>query len=85
MKKSKVVHINLMGGLIGLLATNPRRALEQKIDQENRDGWNAIYFQAHRDTNLLGIILKFIVLVCTLFLFTWGAGYMVLFERETDE
>lgn len=67
-----------------MMTTNPRKALADRIEKENLDGWNAIYFLEHRDTNLLGIILKLIVLICTVFLFTWGAGYMVLFEREEE-
>ena len=82
MKVNKVVQLNLMGGIIGLMATNPRRALDNRIDKENQQGWNAVYFMHHRDTNLLVTILKLAVLVCTLFLWTWGAGYMILFERE---
>lgn len=82
MKANKVRQINLMGGIIGLLTTNPRRALDKAIDEENQQGWNAVYFTPHTDTNLLVTILKIVVLVATLGLWTWGAGYLVLFERE---
>ena len=81
-KRNKVVQINLMGGLIGLMATNPRKALDDRIDTENKDGWNAVYFMPHRDTNLLVIVAKILVLIATIGLWTWGAGYMVLFERD---
>ena len=82
MKTNKVVQINLMGGLLGLIFTNPRRALERRIHDENVDGWNCTYFVPHQDTNILVTILKIAVLILTLFLFTWGAGYMVLFEKD---
>lgn len=81
--RNKIVHINLMGGLLGLMLTNPRRALDKKIDKENQDGWNAIYFMPHKDSNVLVWLLKILVLVVTLGLWTWGAGYMVLFERRS--
>ena len=84
-KRNKVVHVNLMGGIIGWILTNPRKALDDKIAENVDNGWNAIYFLPHRDTNLLGIILKLLVLILTLGLFTWGAGYMILFEREVAE
>ena len=85
MKVNKVVRISLSGGIIGWLTTNPRRALDNRIDQENQQGWNAVYFQNHRDTNLAVAVARAIVLLCTLFLWTWGAGYLILFERERAE
>ncbi len=81
--RNKIVQINLMGGLLGLMATNPRRALNNRINDENEDGWRAVYFMPHHDTNILVWVLKIAVLVCTLGLWTWGAGYMVLLERES--
>jgi hypothetical protein len=81
-KINKVVRIGLSGGLIGLLLTNPRAALEQRILKENAEGWHVTQVIAHSDTNLAAIILKLVVLVLTLFLWTWGAGYLVVLERE---
>ncbi len=83
MKINKVVRVSLSGGLIGLLTTNPRRALDNIIDKHNQEGWNAVYFSNHTDTNLLVAILRLLVLACTLGLWTWGAGYLVLFERQS--
>ena len=82
-KVNKVVRIALSGGIIGLLTTNPRRALDQRIDKENQEGWTATYFITHSETNLFMSILRLLVLFLTLFLWTFGAGYLVLFERET--
>ena len=81
-KKNKVVRISLMGGLIGALTTNPRKALEEAIDKENNEGWNAIHIEPHSTANLLVWVLQLVVLVCTLGIWTWGGGYMVLFEKE---
>jgi hypothetical protein len=81
-KKNKVSRISLTGGIIGLLITNPRKALEDEIDKGNEEGWNAIYIVPHRTTNFFISVLQFIVLCLTLFLYTWGGGYLVLFERE---
>ncbi len=82
MKMNKVVRVSLSGGLIGLLTTNPRRTLDATIEKHNQDGWNAIYFSDHKDTNLLVFLLRLAVLVLTLGMWTWGAGYLVLFERQ---
>ena len=82
-KVNKVVRIALSGGIIGALITNPRRALDHRIDKENQEGWNAIYILPHSETNLFISVLRLVVLVCTFFMWTWGAGYLILFERET--
>ena len=83
MKKNKVVRISLSAGLIGLLSTSPRRALETQIEKENKEGWNAIYILPHVETNLFAAILRLMVLCVTLSLWTWGAGYLILFERDS--
>ena len=84
MRINKVVRVSLSGGLIGLLFTNPRAALQRRIQEENENGWTATHLDVHSDRNVLVWLLQLIVLVLTLFLWTWGAGYLVLFERETD-
>ena len=81
-KKNKVVRISLSGGIIGMLFTNPRKALDDAIETGNQEGWNAIYFSEHKTSNVLIMLLQIIVLLVTLFLWTFGAGYMILFEKE---
>ena len=82
-KVNKVARISLSGGLIGALTTNPRKVLDDTIDKHNQDGWNAVYFAEHKTSNLFVLFLQILVLVCTLGLWTFGAGYMVLFEKAT--
>ena len=72
-KVNKVVRIALAGGIIGLLTTNPRRAVGQRIDRENQEGWTATYFITHSETNLFMSMLRLLVLFLTLFLWTFGA------------
>jgi hypothetical protein len=81
--KNKVMRISLSGGLIGLFTTNPRRALDDVIDQENQRGWNAVQIQPHRTTNLFVAVAQLLVLICTLGIWTWGSGYLILFEMDT--
>lgn len=84
-KVNKVVRISLSGGLIGALATNPRRALDKAIDQANAEGWNCHQILPHRTSNALVALFQILVLICTLGLWTFGAGYLLLLERpETD-
>ncbi len=82
-KVNKVVRVSLSGGIVGMLLTNPRKALDDVIDKNNQEGWNAIFFQEHKTSNLLIFVLQFAVLFLTLCIWTFGAGYMVLFEKET--
>lgn len=80
-KLNKVVRISLASGVIGLLATNPRRALEDRIREENDEGWNAVYFLPHKETNILAVVCQLIVLILTLFMWTWGAVYVDMGRR----
>ena len=84
-KVNKVVRIALSGGIIGALTTNPRKALHDVIEKNNQEGWNAIHFYEHRTSNLFIWLLQLSILILTLFLWTFGAGYMVLFEKETEK
>jgi len=83
-KKNRIGRVSLSGGLVGLLATNPRKALEDHIDIQNQEGWNAVHIEPHATTNLLMWILQLSVLTLTVGIWTWGAGYMVLFEKEVE-
>jgi len=80
--KNKVTRISLMGGIIGAFTTNPRKALDDEIDKGNQEGWSAIHIEPHGTTNLLISTIQFAVLVLTLGLYTWGGGYLILFQRE---
>ena len=82
-KCNKVMRIALSGGIIGLLATNPRRAPDHRIDKEHRGSWAVTYFLPHPDTNLFMSVLRLAVLACTAFVWTRSAGYRILFEHET--
>ena len=82
MKINKIVRIALSGGLIGLILTNPRKALDKMIEKNNNDGWNAIYYTTHSESNIIIILVQWLVLFLTLGLWTFGAGYLILFEKE---
>lgn len=81
-KKNRMVRIALAGGLIGALTTNPKRALEKVIDAQNAEGWNCHQILPHATANIFMVIVQIILLICTLGLWTFGAGYMLLFEKE---
>lgn len=79
---NKVMRITLSGGLIGLLGTNPRRTLDNAVDKANQDGWRVVQVIPYSDRNLLMLFLSVLVLVVTIGLYTFGAGYLIVLERE---
>lgn len=81
MLENKVEVINLSGGILGLLLTNPRSALGKNIAAHNAKGWRVVQVIPHSDTNLMVYLLKLVVLMLTLLMWTWGAGYIVIYER----
>ena len=81
-KKSRVDRIALAGGLIGMLTTNPRRAIESRVEEANSNGWRLHQILPHSERNLFVILLASIVLILTLGLYTFGGGYLLLFEKD---
>ena len=79
---NRVDRISLSGGLVGMLLTNPRRALDNKIKQENADGWRIVQIMPHKEANLFVFFLQILVLCLTLLLWTWGAGYLLVLEKD---
>lgn len=82
-KKNRVIRISLMGGLLGALFTNPRQALDDELEVANNGGWNAIHIETHNTANLFIWAVQILVLLMTFGLWTWGAGYLVLLEKDS--
>jgi len=81
-KINRMERVALSGGLIGLLTTNPRAALERKIMQLNAKGWRCHQIMDHSTRNTFIMFLQFLILICTLGLWTFGSGYLLLFEKK---
>ena len=81
-KVNKIERISLSGGIIGSMATNPRNAIEKKCQELNAEGWNCRQIISHSSNNILIAVLRALVLVCTVFMWTFGDGYILLFEKE---
>jgi hypothetical protein len=84
-KLNKIARVALPGGLIGALATNPRKALEQTIQQHNVAGWNCHQIIPHSTHNLFMVVLQVLLLIATIGLWTFGAGYLLLFEKDNTD
>ena len=82
---NKIVNVTLTGGIIGLLSDSPQNALNTKIKSENSKGWKVVQIIPADSGNLFLSIFRFLLLVCTIFLFTTANGYYVILEREQNE
>jgi hypothetical protein len=80
-KENKIVRIALSGGIIGALCTSPRRALDAAVRKHNAEGWNCRQVLPHSTSNVGILVLQLVCLICTCGLWTFGAGYLLLFER----
>lgn len=79
---NKIVRISLSGGIIGLLSTNPAKTLENVVQGHNAEGYRCLQITPHRTHNALVFLLQLVVLVCTIGLWTWGGGYLILMEKK---
>ncbi|MBC6428208.1 MAG: hypothetical protein GDA55_03120 [Cellvibrionales bacterium] len=80
--QNKVERISLAGGLLGLIFTDPRRALNALVKKHNAKGWRATFILQHSQHNLFMVLVQLVFLVLTVGLFTFGPGYLVMFEKE---
>lgn len=83
-KVNRVERVALSGGIIGSMLTNPRNAIEKKCQALNAEGWKCHQIIEHSTRNVLVSLLQGVVLICTLFMWTFGGGYILLFEKEVD-
>lgn len=82
MKRNKVDEVSFAGGLIGFLAVNPRRMIDNRVKEANENGWVLTQLQPTSGNNLFIKVLRFVLLVLTLGLFTFGDGMYLVFEKE---
>jgi len=82
---NKVVNVTLVGGIIGLIGVRPNNALNSRIKKENVNGWKVIQIIPSSSGNMLLSILRVILLIVTLFLYTTADGYYVIMERIEKE
>lgn len=76
-----MVRVSFSGGLLGFIFGSYRGKLEKVISDHNRRGWHVIEVTPD-NLNLLLILLRLILLICTLGLWTLSSSIIVIFERE---
>ena len=82
MKRNKIDEITFIGGLIGWLAVNPKATIDNRVAEANKAGWTVVNIIPGNEQNALLRLLRIVVLVVTLGLFTFGDGVYVIFEKE---
>ena len=80
---NKVVRISYSGGLLGLLFGSARGKLENVLEDNNRSGWNLAEVIPD-NPNLLILVLRLVILIVTLGLWTLSHSYLLILERPVD-
>ena len=79
--RTKVERMTVSGGLIGGLLTNPRMRLADIIERNAYDGWRLTALTPLSGPNVFMVFVSLVVLVYTLGMWMFGAGYLLAFER----
>ncbi len=79
---NKVCKVSLIGGLIGLFSGSPVDSLNKRIKIENAQGWEVIQIIPDTNLNLLELILRILLLIITLFIYTTSNGYYIILKSK---
>ena len=83
-KTNKVVRISYSGGLLGLAFGSARGKLEKLLKDHNKDGWNLAEIIPD-NPNLIIWVVRIVILVLTLGLWTLSNGYLLILERPVGD
>lgn len=82
-KNNKVIRVSFSGGLFGLIFGSHKGKLKKVIEAQNKDGWNYVD-SLPDDPNLVLIVLRLLLLILTLGIWTFGIGYILIFEKPRE-
>ena len=80
-KINTVERIQYAGGLYGLLFGSSKGKLAAKVLDMNSQGWN-LHFIHQEQLNLAWLLLKFLILILTLTIWTFGNSKLLIFEKD---
>ena len=80
-KINTVERIQYAGGLYGLLFGSSKGKLAAKVLDMNSQGWN-LHFIHQGQLNLAWLLLKFLILILTLTIWTFGNSELLIFEKD---
>jgi hypothetical protein len=81
---NKIVNITLWGGLLGLFASSPKQKIAKAIEKENLNGFRVVQVIEAASGNLFLWLLRLIILIITIFIYTPANGYYITFEKIKD-
>ena len=82
---NKVINVTLTGGIIGLFISSPQSSLNNRIKNENANGWRVVQIIPADSGNIFLIIFRLLLLLLTLFLYTTTNGYYVIMEKKEEK
>lgn len=82
-KVNTVDRITYAGGLYGLIAGSARGKLQARIEEFNQRGYN-LHFIHPDSPNLLLILLRVVILILTIGIWTFGSSELLVFEKDAD-
>lgn len=80
-KINQVERIRYSGGLLGLLFASSKGKLNNKVTEMNKSGWH-LHFIHGDNPNLLIWVLRLLILIVTLGLWTIGSSELLVFEKD---
>ena len=82
MKKiNKIERLNYSGGLLGMIFGSTKGKMQNKVSEMNNQGWNLHFINADQP-NLILWIIRILILVLTIGLWTIGSSEILVFEKE---
>ena len=82
-KINKIERMSYSGGLLGVIFGSSKGKLEGTIKEMNASGWN-VHFIHPESVKLVIVLLRVILLVCTLGLWTIGSSELLVLERDAE-
>jgi hypothetical protein len=79
---NKIVNVTVWGGILGLVASSPRKRLAKVIEEENLNGYRTVQVIESASGNILLWLWRLILLCITAFIYTTANGYYVILERK---
>ncbi len=83
--KGKVFRVKLSGGIIGAFAANPKGKLQEKFTEMNSNGYRVSLVTRDKTGNLLVFLLRLILLIITLGIWTIANGYYIVGEKNDEQ
>lgn len=82
-KVNQVERISYAGGLYGAIFGSAKGKLQAKVEEMNQRGWN-LHFIHTDNLNILHLLLRLLILVLTLGIWTFGSSELLIFEKDRE-